>query len=93
MEELVELENENEEIGAATEEEANDSINAGALLTGVVGGIIAFIAIDGGRKLLTFAKEKRIERKQKKAAAKGEPVFVIDDDSDKPETKEEETEE
>ena len=55
------------------DEEASDSGNGGSVLAGIVGGFIAYVVIDGGKKLWQFFTSKRAEKKQSK-----EVTIIVD---------------
>lgn len=63
--------NEVEAIGDETPNEIEETYdcNAGAAVAGAIGGFLAYIVIDGGKKLIRFIAEKRAKKKQAKAAA------------------------
>ena len=47
------------------EEAPEESSGSGAFVAGIVGGLLAFAAIGGVKKLVAFAQTKWAERKQK----------------------------
>ena len=50
------------------EEVLEESSGSGAFVAGIVGGFLAYAAIGGVKKLVTFAQMKWAERKQKEAS-------------------------
>ena len=50
------------------EEVLEESSGSGAFVAGIVGGFLAYAAIGGVKKLVTFAQMKWAERKQKEQA-------------------------
>ncbi len=62
--------NEVEEIEPETEVVETSDSNAGALLAGFVGGIIAYAAISGAKKLRAIIEEKWTAKKLAEATAK-----------------------
>lgn len=69
---------ENEDIEEITEvEEATEGGNAGALVAGVVGGLLAYAAIGGVKKLWGLVGTKLAERK---AAELNKKTNVVDAD-------------
>lgn len=69
MEEMNARAIENEELEEVTEvEEASESGNAGALVAGVVGGLLAYAAIGGVKKLWGFVGTKLAKRKSTEKA-------------------------
>lgn len=73
-EEIEEIENVEEDV-VETPEETEKNGN-GALVSGIIGGILAYAAISGGRKLFKYARAKRRERKLAKKEAKDDIVDV-----------------
>ena len=53
------------EIEVEVEEAFEEDPGSGAIVAGIVGGLLAFAAIGGVKKLAAFAQAKWAERKQK----------------------------
>lgn len=84
--------NEVEEIETETEVVETSDGNAGALLAGFIGGVLAYAAISGAKKLRTIFEEKWAAKKLAEAAkpveaAMPEPVEA-QQESDEDETEE-----
>lgn len=62
--------NEVEEIETETEVVETSDGNAGALLAGFIGGVLAYAAISGAKKLRTIFEEKWAAKKLAEAHAK-----------------------
>lgn len=80
---IVEFEETNNSPEEIEETNACES-SSGGVIAGVVGGFIAYVVIDGAKKLWSFIAEKRAEKKRAK-------VIVVDaEGEDSPQPDEEE---
>ncbi len=76
-----------EQPEAEVEEVLEESSGSGAFVAGIVGGFLAYAAIGGVKKLVTFAQMKWAERKQKEASKTviDAEYTAVEEEQDEPE--------
>lgn len=73
--------NENEEIDFVSDsEETSENLNSGAFVAGIIGGFLAYVAVNGAKKLSGFVRTKLEKRKNKKDAESATDDEVVDVD-------------